>query len=98
MKYHLPALSAALRAAGLPGDCASDGRVDFGPGDFWRPGDPVRDERCKIAAAVLAAHDCDAACAAEAAAKANEARVLAKMRTLAEQAIATEDAAAKEAV
>ena len=64
----------ALRAVGLSGDCAADGRVDFSDGTSWRPGDPIRDERCAKAAAVLAAHDYEACLRADEADKKTRAR------------------------
>ena len=63
-----------LRAAGLSGNCAADGRVDFSDGTSWRPGDPIRDERCAKAAAVLAAHDYEACLRADEADKQKRAR------------------------
>lgn len=57
MTLNLFKLSNELRAAGLPGNCSSDGRVDFADGTSYRPGQPVTNAQEKIAAAVLAAHD-----------------------------------------
>jgi len=74
MICHLPRLTDELRAVGLSGDCAADGRVDFAEGGSWRPGDPIRDERCAKAAAVLAAHDYEACLRADEADKQKRAR------------------------
>lgn len=57
MKACLNMLADELRAAGLPGDCCSDGRVDFADGSCWRPGQEPRNAQERTAAAVVAAHD-----------------------------------------
>lgn len=57
MTYNVDALAAALVAAGLPGDCAADGRVDLPDGTSWRPGDPTPDATRQAVAAIVAAHD-----------------------------------------
>ena len=57
MTYNVTKLADELRAVGLSGDCASDGRVDLGPGRSWRPGQPAIGAEEQAAASVLAAHD-----------------------------------------
>ena len=66
MTVNVSSFSAELCARGLPGHCASDGRVDFADGSSWRPGQAAKTPDEILAASVFAAHSKPAADAADA--------------------------------
>ena len=54
---NLNSFSNELRAAGLPGHCASNGRVDFDDGTSWKPGQIAKTSQEILAEQVFSSHN-----------------------------------------